>query len=165
VLRQPGARPLRTGFARDLSRSTHRRADRAFIARHAQRQRLRPGPPPFKQLGVDEEAVPEPLQEVKDQSGPAVEEPEAQDIPVEPIGAGAPEQRAPTVEILLQPAAAAGLVVEFDGASGASLKRKQVLHFPVCIAIVLLGPEGKPLVILVDDVVGQPQNSTAVLRE
>jgi hypothetical protein len=62
------------------------------------------------ELRVDEEAVPEALEEVEDEAGQAVEEAEAEDVAVEPVEDGAQEGRGAAVQVELGPAAPSGLV-------------------------------------------------------
>src|SRR5262245_18359102 len=57
----------------------------------------------LEQPGVDEEAIPAALQEVKDQAFGAVEKAAPQDIAIQPVQNGTPKERRASVDVLSEP--------------------------------------------------------------
>ena len=111
----------------------------------------------FKQFGIHQKAIPEPLQEMENQAFLTVKKTEAQEIAIEKVEERPYEKWNTTIKIIFDPtsglrlrSAQRGYKVVFTPCARAFIHH--IENFPIGVFIVFISPERKVLVVLVYDV-------------
>ncbi len=111
-------------------------------------------------LGIDQIAVPETLQHMKGGALGAVQKPQPQHVPVDEVCEGAQTARQPSVNHLFHPALQARLTATAQAGDcvmehEAVFQIEQIHCLAAGVAVVLVGPRGQRLEVVVDQLPGE----------